>query len=80
MLRVFQLGITKKQSMLIVIMLSVVAIGSRGRIVAVALNNFLRGLLKPVFEIKSVLIRFDIYLFVNKAKGDGSPKSFIHTL
>ncbi len=66
--------------MLIAIMLSVLAPGSGDRIVAEALNNFLRGLLKTVFEIKSVLIRFDIYLFVNKAEGGGSPKLFIHTL
>jgi hypothetical protein len=54
-------------------MLSVLAPGSRGRIVAKALNDFLRGLLKTVFEIKSVLIRLDIYLFVNKAKRGWEP-------
>jgi hypothetical protein len=29
---------------------------------------------------KVVLIRLGIYFFVNKARGDGSPKFFIHTL
>jgi len=29
---------------------------------------------------KVVLIRLGIYLFVNKARGGGSPKFFIHTL